>query len=109
MTSCIIRFLAGGILMLTVCIVSNRSASIGGILSALPIFSGAAFIINMMSKNSVEMLAQAKGGVVGMGIGLFFFAALYIAMYYHVKTEAAFGIGFLMMMILTSVTFCVGR
>lgn len=109
MTQYIVRFMLGGILMLAVTVISNRSMTVAGVLSAMPIFSGAAFLLNMIYKTSSEMSAQAEGGILGMCAGLVFFSTVWMVMNYHVRSEVAFGIGFCATTLFIGVAFIVGK
>ncbi len=109
MTYCIICFVLGGILMLSVTLISKHSMSFAGIISAMPIFSGTAFLINMLCKTSSEMNEQAKGGIIGMCAGLIFFATIWVALNFHIKAEGAFGIGFGVTILFVGVVFVISN
>ncbi len=109
MMCCVIRFFVGGLLMALLCAVSQRSASLGGILSALPMFSGAVLFMSMLNSNATAagLLSQARGGTVGMSIGLVFYLSVIVALDYHCRSWQAFGIGTAVCIALTALTFCV--
>lgn len=74
LTQCLFRFLLGGVLMVVVYVAAQKAGDFAGLLSALPIFSGAILLSNMtQGKGSVELIAQTSGAVEGMVCGFAFY------------------------------------
>lgn len=99
----IIRFLVGGFLMLFLHIISQRSVSLAGILSALPIFSGAVLFMSICQsgKTCENLMSQASGGVVGMIIGMIFYISIVVALSCQYRGMQAFSIGSVICLIIT--------
>ncbi len=105
----ILYFVMGGTLMTLLKCVSHRSESFAGILGALPVFSGAFLLMNMLngSKSVTDILTQSRGSVFGMIVGTIFYLAVCVALHYRMRSVEAFGMASLLCLFIVVVSLTV--